>query len=68
MFYLSKDKSKILDGRELTVGYIYNGRFSQTQRNVGDEPCCADYTEHGLTAMELEHISELLQRSAGQFA
>ena len=39
MFYLSKDKSKILD-----------------------------YTDRGLTAMQLEHISELLQKSTGQFA
>lgn len=66
MFYLSKDKSKILDGRKLTVGYIYNGKFSQSQRNANDEPCCKDYT-NGLTAMQLEHISELLQRSTGQF-
>jgi len=67
MFYLSKDKSKILDGRKLTVGYIYNGKFSQAQRSVKDEPCCTDYTENGLTAMQLEHISELLQKSTGQF-
>ena len=67
MFYLSKDKSTILDGRRLTVGYVYNGRYSQTQRGVKGEPCCKDYTDHGLTAMQLEHISELLQKSTGQF-
>jgi hypothetical protein len=67
MFYLSKDKSKILDGRKLVVGYIRGGNFSQTQRNAKDEPCCKDYTDRGLTAMQLEHISELLQKSTGQF-
>ncbi len=66
MFYLSKDKRKILDGRKLTVGYIYNGKFSQSQRSANDEPCYKDYT-NGLTAMQLEHISELLQKSTGQF-
>ena len=67
MFYLSKDKSRVLDGRRLTVGYIYDGKFSQIQRTEKDEPCCVEYLEDGLTAMQLEHISELLQRSTGKF-
>jgi len=66
MFYLSKDKKTILDGRRLTVGYIYEGRFSQLQKDIRDEPCCKDYME-GLSASELEQISELLQKVSRRF-
>ena len=66
MFYLSKDKSKILDGRKLTVGYIHEGRFTQRQRSEADEPCCQDYV-NGLSPQQLEQISELLQRVTKTF-
>jgi hypothetical protein len=66
MFYLSKDEKSVLDGRKLTVGYIYNGRFSQKRKRETDDPCCQDYVD-GLSARELEQISELLQKASNRF-
>lgn len=63
MFYLSKDKKIIMDSFGDKVGFFINGKFCQVIRQKGDKPASADarYAE-GLSPIELEQVSELLQR------
>lgn len=54
MFYLSKDKKLVIDPSGRVVGKINSyGHFSQEG--------CNDVYKIGLSATELEQISELLQ-------
>lgn len=55
MYKISKDKNKVLDYNNRIVGFIVNGRFTQYR--------CDQFYHVGLTPMELEKISELMQRS-----
>jgi hypothetical protein len=56
MFKLDKSKRKLLDSSNRIVGYVMNGRF--TQLGLIDPAY-----HNGLTAIELEQISEAMQRS-----
>lgn len=57
MFYLSKDNTKILDSQQKIVGFITKaGKFTQTQSG------CDYIYKDGLCSMELEQVSEILQR------
>jgi hypothetical protein len=62
MFYL-QDKKTVVDSFGDKVGFFVNGKFCQVIRQKGDKPTSADarYAE-GLSPMELEQLSELLQR------
>jgi|GEM_PF-4919682 len=62
MFYL-QDKKTVVDSFGDKVGFFVNGKFCQIIRQKGDKPVSADarYAE-GLSPMELEQLSELLQR------
>ena len=55
MYRLTKDKTKIVDYNNKIVGFIVDGRFTQHQ--------CDKFYRVGLTAMELEQISETMQRN-----
>jgi hypothetical protein len=55
MYTLSKDKTKIVDYKNRIVGFIIDGRFTQYR--------CDKFYRVGLTPIELEKISELMQRS-----
>lgn len=55
MYKISKDKNKVLDYNNRIVGFIVDGRFTQYR--------CDQFYRVGLTPMELEKISELMQRS-----
>jgi hypothetical protein len=54
MWRLSKDKTKVLDYDNRIVGFIIDGRFTQYK--------CDKFYRVGLTPMELEKISEIMQR------
>lgn len=62
MFYL-KDKKIIVDSFGDKVGFFVNGKFCQILRQKNNKPIVADnrYSE-GLSPMELEQVSELLQK------
>lgn len=63
MFYLSKDKVRVVDTFGDTVGYIVNGKFCQaTKQEEKIKKPDAPYM-NGLSPRELEQISELMQRS-----
>jgi hypothetical protein len=54
MFYITQDNKRVIDSDRQTVGFITNsGRFTQ----VG----CDEVYKSGLSSVELEQISELLQ-------
>ena len=55
MYYMNKEKTAIVDYNNKVVGFIIKGRFTQYR-------CDIEY-RIGLTPMELEKISELIQRS-----
>jgi hypothetical protein len=55
MYKISKDRNKVLDYNNKIVGFIVDGRFSQYR--------CDPFYRVGLTPMELEKISELMQRT-----
>jgi hypothetical protein len=66
MFYLSENKSVVLDSIGAVVGYYENGKFCQVRKNkdsgkVHLEKCDKVYL-NGLSPLELEQVSELLQR------
>jgi hypothetical protein len=56
MFKLDKSKRKMLDSSDRVVGYVINGYF--TQNGLIDPSY-----QSGLTALELEQLSEAMQRS-----
>ena len=56
MFKLDKSKKKVLDSSNRVVGYIANSHFTQ---NGLIDPAY----QSGLTALDLEQISETMQRS-----
>lgn len=55
MYKLTKDKTKIVDYNNKVVGFIIEGRFTQYR--------CDPSYRIGLTPMELEKISEIMQRN-----
>lgn len=55
MYRLNQEKTKVLDYNNKIVGFIVDGRFTQYR-------CDRDY-RIGLTPIELEKISEIMQRS-----
>lgn len=55
MYKITKDKKKVVDYTNRVVGFIINGRFTQYR--------CDKFYQIGLTPLELEKISELMQRS-----
>jgi hypothetical protein len=55
MYKLTKDKTKIVDYNNKIVGFIIDGRFTQYR--------CDKAYRIGLTPLELEKISEIMQRS-----
>ena len=55
MYRLNKEKTKVLDFNNRVVGFIIDGRFTQY--------ICDQFYRVGLTPMELEQISEIMQRS-----
>jgi len=55
MYRLTKDKTKIVDYNNKIVGFIIDGRFTQHQ--------CDKFYRVGLTPLELERISEIMQRN-----
>lgn len=65
MFYISKDKKRIVDSSGNIVGFIEKRRFMQRQTAESGlvKTCHPDYsmTRGGLSAIEMEQISELMQ-------
>lgn len=55
MYSVSKDKTKIVDYNNRIVGFIIDGRFTQYR--------CDQFYRIGLSPMELEKISEIMQRA-----
>ena len=55
MYKLNKEKTKILDFNNRIVGFIIDERFTQYR--------CDKFYRVGLTPMELEQISEIMQRN-----
>lgn len=55
MYKINSKKDKILDYNNRVVGFIIKGRFTQYG--------CDKFYRIGLTPLELEKISEILQRS-----
>ncbi len=63
MFYLSKDKRIITDSFGDKVGFFVNGKFSQVLKEKNQKPVLADTRyASGLSPLELEQVSELLQK------
>ena len=56
MFYLDKKRQLVLDASKEIVGVVRNGKFSQ------DSPQVFSFYKGGLTATQLEQVSEALQR------
>jgi hypothetical protein len=56
MFYLDKKRQLVLDASKEIVGVIRGGKFSQ------DSPNVFSYYRGGLTATQLEQVSEAMQR------
>lgn len=64
MFYL-KNKNLVVDGAKKVVGFIANKRFTQDDFIVDNSGKCGKVDiqyRDGLSPLELEQISELLQR------
>lgn len=55
MYKITNDKKKIVDYNNRVVGFIVDGRFTQYR--------CDKFYRIGLTPIELEKISEIMQRS-----
>jgi hypothetical protein len=66
MFYLSEDKTVILDSLGAVVGYYQHGKFCQVRKNKTKERLQVDKCDrvysNGLSPLEMEQVSELLQR------
>ena len=56
MFYLDKKRQLVLDASKEVVGVIRDGKFSL------DSPMVFSYYRGGLTATQLEQVSEAIQR------
>ena len=62
MFYLSKDKKIVMDSFGDKVGFLQDGKFSQILKQKNKNLIFADSRyENGLSPMEMEQVSELLQ-------
>ncbi len=63
MFYLSEDRKVVKDSFGDIVGYLNGGKFTQVIRDgkTVKRDCDKPYL-NGLSPLELEQISELLQR------
>lgn len=64
MFYL-KNKNLVVDGAKKVVGFISNKRFTQDDFVFDNSGKCGKVDiqyRDGLSPLELEQISELLQR------
>jgi len=63
MFYLSEDKKTVIDSFGDKVGFYKNGKFCQVfrEKNKKTEVCDKHYM-NGLSPIQLEQVSELLQR------
>lgn len=65
MFYISKDKKRIVDSSGNIVGFLDKRRFlqSQTTRSGVVNTCHPNYSmaKGGLSAIEMEQISEIMQ-------
>jgi len=59
MFYLNTDKTTVVDHDGAIVGFVVKGKFRQVDH--GGKICDLKYRK-GLTHMELEQISEAMQR------
>ncbi len=55
MYKITKDKKRVVDYENRVVGFIIDERFSQYK--------CDKYYRVGLTPLELEKVSEVMQRS-----
>jgi hypothetical protein len=55
MYKITSDKTKVVDYNNRVVGFIIDGRFTQYR--------CDKFYRVGLTPMELEKISEIMQRN-----
>lgn len=66
MFYLSEDKTVVLDSLGAIVGYYQYGKFCQVRKNKNQDKTwlekCDKIYSNGLSPIELEQVSELLQR------
>lgn len=64
MFYLDKDNKTVVDSFGDKVGFVTNGKFCQVyrQKNQKTELCDKPYA-NGLSPMQLEQVSELIQRA-----
>lgn len=62
MFYLQKDKVTICDSFGDKVGFYIDGKFSQVLRLPTKIDKCSKRYASGLVAIELEQLSELMQR------
>jgi len=60
MFYLKE--GKVIDSGKRVVGFIHDSLFTQTHNR---EECHRAY-QKGLNALEMEQISELIQKSGGK--
>jgi hypothetical protein len=64
MYKINKQKSEILDYENRVVGFIRDGKFSQTYRKKWNSiECCDRLYQNGLTPVELEQVSEVMQRA-----
>lgn len=64
MFYINKEK-EVRDSEGKVVGFVKDNKFSQYRLKEGHfskEPCNQAYVG-GLNPLELEQISELMQRT-----
>ncbi len=63
MYKINKQKNEVLDYENRVVGFIRDGKFSQTYRKKWNSiECCDKIYSGGLTAIELEQISEAMQK------
>lgn len=58
MMFYDKSRQAVVDSAKKVVGFIVDGRFTQQTRNDSCDPSYAN----GLAPMELEQISELMQK------
>ena len=63
MFYLSDDRKTVRDSFGDKVGFFIDGRFCQVLRQKNQKPTmCDERYIDGLSPLEMEQVSELLQR------
>lgn len=63
MFYLSKDKRTITDSFGDRVGFFINGKFCQFLKQNNQKIFADQRYEDGLSPIEMEQVSELLQKT-----